>query len=95
MQEFSASSYKTKRADTYKGCHNCVHRFGLLRDFWKCSRTGWFTDVEMKFGGRCAEGKVGSDLRLWAQRPSLVGRVIGLVYQPSPINTSSQEGQGL
>lgn len=65
-----------------KGCHNCVHRYGGLitgREFWQCSRVGYYTSTEMKFGGRCADGKQGVELRLWAQRPSLLGRIINLV----------------
>lgn len=58
------------------GCHNCVHRYGWVREFWKCDRVGLYTSTEMKFGGRCAHDQ---ELLLWAQRPSLLGRVINLV----------------
>jgi hypothetical protein len=51
--------------DTTTGCHNCVHRYGWSRESWKCSRTGYYTEVEMKHSGRCAKG---GELLLWAPR---------------------------
>jgi hypothetical protein len=62
-----------------KGCHNCVHRFGLMRNIWQCSRTGYFTETEMKCGGRCADGKEGADLRLWAPRPTPLRRILNVI----------------
>lgn len=62
-----------------KGCHNCVHRFGWPRNSWQCSRTGFYTSVEMRFGGRCAEGTTGTELRLWMPREGLLIRAIKLI----------------
>ncbi len=67
--------------NTGQGCHNCVHRHGRAREYWKCSRTGYHTSTEMKFGGRCAHGQ---ELRLWAPRPTLLGRVISIVRRDTP-----------
>lgn len=60
-----------------KGCHNCVHRYGRWREFWRCSRIGNYTEIEMKHGGRCANGV---ELRLWADRKTLMSRLSKLVF---------------
>jgi hypothetical protein len=93
MHDFSSPNDQAKESDSRRGCHNCAHRFGLLRDFWKCGRTGFYTEVEMRFGGRCAEGKTGSKLLLWSPRPSFLRRVVSIVYQPAQAIASSQEGR--
>ena len=57
------------RPDAGQSCANCAHRQGKVQTYWKCVRTGYFTDIEMKFGGRCAQG---NELRLWAPRPEIL-----------------------
>lgn len=55
-----------------KGCHNCAHRHGQFREFWKCSRVGDYTSIEMQYGGDCAkQGK----LLLWTPRLSVFKRL--------------------
>jgi hypothetical protein len=47
----------------------------MWREFWKCSRTGYFTETEMRYGGECASGQ---ELRLWLPRPTLLRRMFPL-----------------
>ena len=59
--------------NTDRGCHNCVHRYGSAREYWKCSRTGLYTDTEMRFGSKCSKGQ---ELLLWAPRRSMVRKLL-------------------
>ena len=60
------------------GCHNCMHRYGLSREFWRCSRVGLYTDIEMRFGDKC---NVGGDLLLWAPRKGLLQKLFHLLVR--------------
>jgi hypothetical protein len=60
------------------GCHNCVHRHGLSREFWRCSRVGMYTEIEMKFGGKC---NVGGDLLHWAPRKGVLQKLFHLLVR--------------
>jgi hypothetical protein len=66
---------------TTQGCHSCVHRYGKWREYWRCSRVGLFTDIEMRYGGKCSAG---GELRLWAPRPSILHRVIKIIRRETP-----------
>jgi hypothetical protein len=81
---------------TTKGCYNCMHRYGWVKEYWKCSRTGFYVSTEMKYGGRCAEGERGTELRLWAPRQSLLGRIFKITHQASTqaSPTASTSGMG-
>lgn len=65
---------------TARGCHNCVHRFGLYRDTWCCSRTGTRADHEMRAGGKCSQGQT---LALWAPRPGMLERLGRMLVGPA------------
>lgn len=60
------------RTNGDRNCGNCHHRHGRNQMFWKCLRTGSYTDLEMKYGGKCSHG---NELHLWAPRPSLLLRI--------------------
>lgn len=65
------------RPDAQMNCGNCAHRVGGSHMFWKCIRTGYSTDTEMKYGGKCAQG---DQLLLWAPRRSLARRFLGMFF---------------
>lgn len=55
-------------------CATCAHRYGVVREFWKCQATGFFCSTETKFGGICAANN--GDMRLWEPRRPWYRRVI-------------------
>lgn len=62
------------RSDASQNCGNCSHRSGISQMFWKCLRTGQYTDIEMRYGGRCSKG---DELRLRAPRRTFIRRAVG------------------
>ena len=60
-----------------KTCLNCEHSSSTDKKemFRKCIRVGNYTDIEMRFGGRCAEPKTGvPQMSLWEPRGILEPR---------------------
>lgn len=62
-------------AELQKSCVTCAHRYGTSKEYYRCSRTGYYCDNELKYGGRCADGTVGKELRLWTPRKSILQRL--------------------
>ena len=48
-----------------KSCITCFHRVGWSKEFAKCSRTGYYCNTELKYGGKCVSGL---ELRLYHPR---------------------------
>jgi len=55
-----------------RNCATCAHRWGLFRDFWKCTATGHFCENEAAHFGRCTKG---NDFPFWEPRRPLLRRI--------------------
>lgn len=67
-----------ERTETRKACNNCVHRYNSPRQFWRCSRIGMYTEVEMQFGGKC---NIGGRLLLWEPRKGVLQKLLHLLMR--------------